>query len=97
VPAAAPVPRAGGLRAVRRGNAIRVTWETDRPMPAGRTFHVTGSTTRSRYAEPVVWGGGETEERERSFTVTLRPADGVRWVTLYSFGARPLKQVIRVR
>jgi len=56
---------------------------------------VVGRATRSRFEDPLVYG--DTSKGGRSFSVTLRPAKGVRFVTLYSYLAEPLKSVVRVR
>jgi hypothetical protein len=86
-----------GLRAVRQGDAIRVTWRLSGEQPSNLAFDVTGSATRGRFVEPLVSGGAHNGGGQRSFGVTLRPAAGVRYVTLYSYGLKPLKRVLRVR
>ncbi|HEY6887806.1 MAG TPA: hypothetical protein VI300_08505 [Solirubrobacter sp.] len=87
-----------GLRAVRHGNAIRVTWKTDRDLdPEVQAFWVTGARTTSRFEDPSVSTPSGGAPRGHEFTTELKPAEGVRWVTLYSPAAQPFKQVVRVR
>ncbi|WP_028062605.1 hypothetical protein [Solirubrobacter soli] len=93
---AAPIawPHLHDLRAVRRGKRIEVSWTADKPTESN--FQVTGSTTRSRFELPVAVTLLYDRARRRAFSVTL-PAAEVRYVTLYSFGPRPYKTVVRVR
>jgi hypothetical protein len=91
-----PNVRTVGLRAARRGNAIRVTFRLNAEPPTYQSFFVTGSATRDRFTEPIVAERASNGD-QRSFKVTLRPAAGVRYVTLYSYGLKTIKQVIRVR
>lgn len=93
---AAPIawPHLHDLRAVRHGSRIKVSWTADKP--AEPQFQVTGSTTRSRFELPVAVTSVYRGAPRRAFSATL-PATGVRYVALYSFGAGPWKQVVRVR
>ena len=91
-----PGPRIRSLRAVRRGGAIRVTWRTSRVMPGDSPFYATGETSRARTAEPIVESAGWAGD-SLALSTTLRPAAGVRWVTLRVPGARPGKLTVRVR
>jgi len=84
-----PTTRVTGLRAVRQGDAIRVTFKLSQPQYGGVTFPAIGTATRSRFAEPLVGGWTGTSKDRRSFSLTLKPATGVRYVTLYAFGATP--------
>jgi hypothetical protein len=90
-----PTARIVGLRAVRHGTSIRVTWRTSRPVEGGMLAQVVGRATRSRFEDPLVYG--ETSKGGRAFAVTLRNAARVKYVTLYNYVAEPETSVVRVR
>jgi hypothetical protein len=92
----APVGRVSRPTVVRRGNTLRVSWTVTPAIDDG-LYSITGSTSRSRFAEPAVVERFEDQDGEDAFSVTLKPATGIRWVSLYAFGARPLKQTVKVR
>lgn len=80
-PPARAVPHVRGLHARRRGQAIDVSWTTDvRAKPDD--FLVTGSATRSPDAIPLAVATDDSERTSRRFHFTLRPAKGVRYVTV---------------
>ena len=91
-----PTTRVTGLRAVRHGDTIRVTFKLSQPQNYGPTFPAIGTATRSRFEEPLVEGWTGTSKDHRSFSLTLKPATGVRYVTLYAFGATPETHKIAV-
>ena len=91
-----PANRVSGLRAVRHGSTIRVTFKMSRPQYGGLTFPAVGTASRSRFEEPLVEGWTGTSRDLRSFSLTLRPATGVRFVTLYAFSATPERLTIAV-
>lgn len=77
-----PKPRIVKLRAVRRGDTVRVTWRLEHP-PRYAMFAIGGSAKRDDRGAPVVVTGAESESRrDRSFRATLETADGVRYVTV---------------
>ena len=53
-----PEPKVLGLRAVRRGDQIEVTWRTDREV-RDYGFYATGDDTRGWSGEPLVANGFE--------------------------------------
>jgi hypothetical protein len=73
------------VSAVRHGDAIRVTWHTDRAPSFLFPFLVTGTATRAWTVEPLAFASYEALHNERSMSVTLRRAKGVHWVTVQSF------------
>jgi hypothetical protein len=77
------IPHAIELSAVRHGGSITVRWRTDRPAD-GFTYGVAGTRERSLSADTLAvrTGGGGG----RRFSVTLRPARGVRWVYVLYLG-----------
>ena len=80
-PPGPPVPHVRDLRARRHGGSIEVTWTTDIPAKLD-DFLVTGTATRSPGADGLALGLDESESSSRSFRITLRPAAGVRYVTV---------------
>ena len=78
-----PDPRAVGLRAERVGDAVRVRWRTDRPARSS-VFYVTGAAERVLRGEPPAAQNIVARDGRRSFSVTLRPAAGVAWITLHT-------------
>ncbi|WP_028064876.1 hypothetical protein [Solirubrobacter soli] len=91
-----PPTRVTNLRVTRDGNAIRVRFRMSQPQE-DVTFPAVGTATRSRFEEPLVEGWTGTSRDHRSFSLTLRPAAGVRYVTLYAFGATRERIVTPVR
>lgn len=86
-PADPPPAPLRALRAVRRGDTIRVSWHVDRPV-ADIGIAVTGSTSPAWTVEPVVSTAiGAARTGQSSFSATLRGAKGVRWVTIRGIGA----------
>jgi hypothetical protein len=67
------------LRARRRGKAIDVTWRTDIPAKPD-DFLVSGTATRSGL--PLALAVSDAEGRSRRFHFTLRPAEGVKFVSV---------------
>ena len=88
------LPRVTDLRAVRRGNQIRVSWTTD--VPTMPFFDLYGSKTRSRLELPTTQITMADNTLLRRFSATL-PAAGVRYVKLIGRGTRPGVLVVRVR
>ena len=88
------VPRVHGLRAVRHGHRIDISWSTD--VRVMSFFDVYGRGTRSRFELPVAQTVLTDEKRRRRFTATL-PAAGVRYVTLIGWGTAPGQLVVPVR
>ena len=84
-PADPPKPVPIGLKAVRDGDRVRVTWRTARPTP--RTldeyvnYWITGDTTRGWSGEPNQVDVVSNKRRQQTFSVTL-PAGGVDYVTV---------------
>ncbi len=76
-----PEARVVALRAVRRGNTIRVSWRTDQPAKFA-AFDVTGAATRRWSGEPPAAARIYSTKGRRSFQVTLRNTADVRWVTV---------------
>src|SRR5262249_15414821 len=74
------LPRMRGLKAVRRGSHVIVTWRGDRPL-AGATVVVTTSRTRAPDDNPA--GEVVHAKKQRRFHVTAVPEDGDRYVQLY--------------
>ena len=76
-----------------------MTWRTTRPADPLTYFFVTGDTTRALTGNPLVTNALESEgDSRRSFSVTLRNARAVRWVTVrapvdFSPGARTTVKV----
>ncbi|MDA0165714.1 hypothetical protein OM076_35935 [Solirubrobacter ginsenosidimutans] len=78
--AAPPDPRVVGLRAVRRGDRIRVSWHTNR-RPLRTVFWVTGAARPGAAVEPLSVHKVE-RDGQRAFAVTLTHADAIRYVSL---------------
>ena len=78
-----PDPRAVGLRTERVGDAVRVRWRTDRPARSS-VFYVTGAAERVLSGEPIAAQNVVAKDGARAFSVTLRPAAGIAWVTLHT-------------
>jgi hypothetical protein len=83
-PRNAPDTRVRAVRAVRRGNAIRVSWST-----AGRTgedaeFLVTGTKARDRGEDPIVLREYDVKPGRQTFSITLKAGREVRWVAVRS-------------
>jgi hypothetical protein len=93
-PRSQSVPNVHGLRAVRHGNRIDVSWTADARVPG--FFYLYGTATRSRFELPVAQTRLTDETRRRHFTATL-PAAGVRYVSLIGWGTAPGKLRVRVR
>lgn len=94
--AAEKLPRIVRLRAERRGDSIRVSWRVANP-PRLTMFYVSGSQARDDRGRPLVLTPTFSERsRQKSFSVTLRPADGVRYVTVRSFEATPQRVTVKV-
>jgi hypothetical protein len=94
-----PEPRIAGLRAVRRGNAVRVTFRVQH-APEFAIAVASGSRTRDDRGNPLVLTPEAIERGRRNpYRLTLRPADGVRYVTLRTLGDSSLqaRQTVRVR
>ena len=78
----APDPRVVGLRAVRKGHGIRVTWRTDRPTTY-TVFWVTGRGRPAPRAEPLKVRKTERPARPaHDSPCTLTHADAIRYVSL---------------
>ena len=82
-----------GLRAVRHGNRIDISWTTDARVGF---FDVYGTKTRSRFELPIAQGLLANNTLRRRFRATL-PAPGVRYVTLIGWGTGPGKLVVPVQ
>jgi hypothetical protein len=80
-----PFPRIVGLKAVRRGERVRVTWRMEH-APRFAALIVSGSRTRDDRGNPHVLDAAIVERGRKSYRVSL-PADRVRYVTL-----RPLDE-----
>jgi len=78
-PPSPPVPHVRDLRARRRGDAIDVTWRTDIPAKPD-DFLVSGAAARS--GPPLALALSNAETRSRRFHFTLRPAEGVKFVSV---------------
>jgi hypothetical protein len=65
------------------GDALRVRWRTDRPART-TVFYVTGAAERVLDGDPIAAQNVVAKDGARSFSVTLRPADGIAWVTLHT-------------
>jgi hypothetical protein len=65
------------------GDALRVRWRTDRPARS-TVFYVTGAAERVLKGDPIAARNVAAEDGARSFSITLRPAGGIRWVTLHT-------------
>jgi hypothetical protein len=90
-PPSRPVPHVLSLRARRRGNAIDVTWRTDLPAQPD-DFLVSGAATRSGL--PLALATSDAEGRSRRFHFTLRPAEGVKFVSV-AIATETLRIVVR--
>ena len=90
-----PPTRVTGLRAVRHGDKIRVTFKMSQPQE-DLTFPAVGTATRSRNEEPLAEGWTGPSKDHHSFSLTIKPAAGVRYVTLYAFGATHERLVVPV-
>jgi hypothetical protein len=73
------LPRVLGLKAVRRGNRVRVTWHSDRGL-TDATVIATPTRTRAQY-DP--FGGLVIGEGQRRFHLSLEASRGDRYVQLY--------------
>ena len=93
-PRSRSVPSVHGLRAVRHGNRIDISWTVDARVMA--FFEVYGTGTRSRFELPVAQTRSADDTRRRRFAATL-PAAGVRYVTLIGWGTAPGVLVVPVR
>lgn len=82
---ATPETRVVGLRAVRRGKSIRVTWRMANPARLAM-FYVTGSDKRDDRGTPPVVIQEPAEGRRKAFKVTLRPTERVRYITVRMLG-----------
>ena len=78
-----PDPRAVDLRAVRTGDAVRVSRRTDRPTRSS-VFYVTGAAERVLRGEPLAAQNVVARDGRRAFSVTLRPAAGINWIALHT-------------
>lgn len=96
--AQAPMPRIIGLKAVRRGDGVRVTWRM-KHTPAELPVIVSGSVNRDDRSNPLVLTAEFIERSRSSYTVVLRPADRVRYVTLRPFfdDRLPARTTVKVR
>ena len=74
------LPRVLGLKAVRRGKRVVVTWHGDRPL-TGASVVVMTSRTRAPDDNPV--GEVVHSKGQRRFRVTTLPESGDRYVQLY--------------
>ncbi len=74
------LPRMLGLKAVRRGKRVVVTWHGDKPL-SGASVVVMSSRTRAPVANPV--GEVVHGKRQRRFRVIVDPFDAVRYIQLY--------------
>jgi hypothetical protein len=93
-----PEPRLIGLKAVRRGGSIRVTFRVSDP-PSYAPIFVSGSTARDDRGNPLVLTAVSAERRIKAYRATLRPADRVRYVTVRTIGeaSLPARTTIKVR
>lgn len=74
-------PRIVGLRAVRRGKAVRISWRVKNPQRFAMYF-VSGSVGRDDKGNPIALTGDIAERRRTAFKVSLDDAERVRYVTL---------------
>ena len=66
---------------MRRGGSIRVSFRLADP-PSYAPLFISGSPNRDDRGNPLVVTTATAERRVKSYRVTLRPADRVRYVTL---------------
>ena len=76
-----PDPKVVGLRAVRHGDRIQVSWRTDRKTTYS-LFWVTGAATPGLAAAPLKVRETEGRHGRRTFSLNLTHAGAVRYVTL---------------
>jgi hypothetical protein len=74
------LPRFLGLKAVRRGKKIAVSWHTDRPL---RKATVLAAPSESRAFDPPFLAATVEGEGRRRFRVNVEPVLGDRYVQLY--------------
>jgi hypothetical protein len=74
------LPRVLGLKAVRRGKRVVVTWHGDRPL-SGASVVVMSSRTRAPKENPV--GEVVHGKEQRRFRVIVDPFEQVRYIQLY--------------
>jgi hypothetical protein len=91
-----PLPRIVDLKAVRRGERVRVTWRM-RNAPRLAAIIVTGSRDRDDKGNPHVLEPVVIERSQKSYRVDL-PADRVRYVTLrpYDEARLPDRTTVKV-
>jgi hypothetical protein len=76
-----PHPQVSGLRAVRRGNSIRVSWRVTGPTGAGSwPYFITADARRAGTGEPIA--ARLVQDDRRRYTVTLRAGADARYVTV---------------
>ena len=76
-----PHPVVRDLRAVRRGDSIRVSWRVSGPIDEGNwPYYITADATRAGTGEPVA--ARLVEDNQRRYTVTLRAGAAARYVTV---------------
>ena len=93
-----PKPRVSAFKAVRRGGSIRVSFRLSDP-PSYAPLFISGSPNRDDRGNPLVVTTATAERRVKSYRVTLRPADRVRYVTLRTIGepGLPARTTVKVR
>jgi hypothetical protein len=74
------LPRLLGLKAVRRGKVVAVSWRTDRPL---RNATVIAVSSRTRSPEDPFLGAAVEGEGRRRFHLNVSPISGDRYVQLY--------------
>jgi hypothetical protein len=76
-----PHPRVTDLRAVRRGESIRISWRVSGPIAKEKwPIFITADSTRAAAGEPVAVR--LVEGNRRRYTVTLRAGADARYVTV---------------
>ena len=89
-----PHPRVTGLRAVRRGGSIRVSWRVSGPIAKEKwPYYISADATRAAGDEPVALR--LVEGNRRRYTVTLRASADARFVTVRTAleGARSVVRI----
>ena len=88
-------PRPVGVRAVRVGDALQVSWTMDRPALEDTLIRVLGARSRDSFDAPLTGDIVEAEGRERTFRRALPPGPGVRWVAVQVYTPFATGNVVR--
>ena len=76
-----PHPQVSDLRAVRRGESIRVSWRVTGPIGEGSwPYYITADARRAGTGEPIA--ARLVQDDRRRYTVTLRAGADARYVTV---------------